>query len=274
MPPLLREPTLQFLAIGLILYLSISVLNRVSPNTDNQETVVTITEAQVEAVKSSMVSRLAARGITLAPNSEQYQHELNKAIDGYLLEELLWRDALAQGLDKNDPQIRRRLIEKARILAVEQASMAPMTEQAIEHYYQAHIAEYSTPQMLDIWQLFFDNNLGSEQATRRCNAALETVTLTPGIALEQLAKTGDRNTQLRQDMRYLTQDQLAKVLGTPAASGLFQTPQNHWYGPINTALGCHIVKVLQVHASQTLPLAQVKTRVIQSMGLVVGIQGD
>lgn len=264
MPPLLREPVVQFVLIGLALYLSLGLLNAFKePRSEAQ--VIHITGEDIARIEQAMVTQLANRGFTLAVDSEQYAYELDRAIDNHVVETLLYREALAQDLGHNDPQIRARLVSKARLLAMEAASMAPITDDEVTAYYNERTSEFTTPKTLDLWQLFFARSQRMENTRRDCIAAYETVTANPNIPLGTLAALGDSSPKYRQDMRYINRDQITALFGTQTAQQLFALKQGEWLGPIISQEGCHIARVLTIHPRRTNPLSEVKPNILQSI---------
>lgn len=266
MQSFIREPVIQFLCIGVVLYLVTQVLSLsgTTEPSDTRSTLILTTETS-QRIEQAMVAKLAKRGVTLQAGSEQYTHELDKAIDNYVLQELFFREALTNNLGENDPKIRTRLINKAKLLAIEKASLAPITEQEITAYYQQHIAQFTTPKTLDLWQLFFDKNKHNEQTNKRCQAALDAVTKAPNSPLDQLATQGDRSAKYRLDMRHINQDQLSQLFGVKPAGKVFTTPPGTWYGLVHSLQGCHIFKILKAHPRTIKPLDEVKANIVQAI---------
>src|SRR5210317_396081 len=98
---LLREPLLHFLLIGatfFLLYVAFS-----EPVSGQADKTITISSAEIDWLQSSWKQRW---------NRLPTQDELDGLINSYVREIVLYREALALGLDKDDTIIRRRLGQK------------------------------------------------------------------------------------------------------------------------------------------------------------------
>jgi len=104
-----RAPVLHFLFIGGLLFIvNLEWKSRTLNNTGKpySEELV-ITARQIEQFRSDLTAQLG-----LPPTPQQLQGAIESAIH----DELLYREALALGLDKNNPAIRRRLVQIARFV--------------------------------------------------------------------------------------------------------------------------------------------------------------
>ena len=100
MKSLMREPLIHFLLIGAALFLFFEVFDAPA---DQQSSRVVITNGQIEFLKASF-----ARTRQRLPTKQ----ELQGLVDGYVREEIFYREAMALGLDKDDTVIRKRLNQK------------------------------------------------------------------------------------------------------------------------------------------------------------------
>jgi peptidyl-prolyl cis-trans isomerase C len=104
---LLREPLLHFLLIGTALFVGYRVLN---PNADAAAQSNRIELTQDDLLQMSVA--WLAQGQP-APTPEQ----MRNLVEHRVREEILYREALALGLDKGDTIVRRRLAQKMEFLA-------------------------------------------------------------------------------------------------------------------------------------------------------------
>src|SRR5450432_4212349 len=106
MKKLLKEPLLHFLALGALVF----ALNAWRQKTRPSEA----SPARIE-VTASVIERLRAgyeRQFGQAPNAE----ELRGLVTTHIREEVLCREALALGLDRDDTIVRRRMAQKMEFL--------------------------------------------------------------------------------------------------------------------------------------------------------------
>ena len=111
---LLREPLLHFLLIGLALFF---VYGRVSPGGGDTHRIV-VSQSQID----DMVSQYQANF-----NRPPTRTELKGLVDRWVRDEILYREGLSLGLDKDDPVIKRRILQKFELIA-EEAEQADPTD--------------------------------------------------------------------------------------------------------------------------------------------------
>lgn len=145
----LREPVVHFTLLGGLAF----AVQAVQGDSERAPIVVT------PAVEQSQQSRLAE---TLArpPTSE----DLSAAIDEWIEREALYREGLKQGLDRDDPLIRRQVIENLiELHDLQQVPYEP-TDEEIEAHVDKHGASYSLPIRYDLELFRFEGAAGAEQA--------------------------------------------------------------------------------------------------------------
>ena len=108
----LRQPLLHFLIAGFALFVLYGDLQHSTLDQNPQR--IEITPEVVQRIAISWLARWQR------PASEQ---QLQGLIEEYVKEEILYREALKLGLDKDDTIIRRRLAQKMDFLAEDVASL-------------------------------------------------------------------------------------------------------------------------------------------------------
>ncbi len=97
---MLKEPLLHFALLGLGLFLLWGVLRA-------DDRVLVVPAATVERLRADAARRLG---------HDPERAELDAAVDQHIADELLYREGLALGLDRADPVVRQRVIQKMRFL--------------------------------------------------------------------------------------------------------------------------------------------------------------
>ena len=111
----LREPLVHFLLLGGIIFAISMVSGRASsaaggtPATDRQ---IIVTPDKVALLRS---------GFVLDFGRDPTDADMQRLIDAYVREEILVREARAQGLDRDDSIVRRRLVQKMEFAVTEPA---------------------------------------------------------------------------------------------------------------------------------------------------------
>jgi len=225
------QPLVQFLVLGAIL-LGLSVWIWGPGAEDDDKTIV---------VTATDVSRFDA-GWRARWNRPPTNEELTGLVRDYARETALYRHAVAMGLDKNDPTIRRMLGQKLQTLTqnLVELSLSP-TEEELKSYFQAKAERYRPPDLITFTQVFVDPDL-REDATL-------------GDAEEILAELRSLDDptggiQAFGDpfmlQRYYPQKdelQIRKLFGGGFTQSVFELTIGEWHGPVLSGYGVHLVYV-------------------------------
>jgi hypothetical protein len=160
--------------------------------------------------------------------------ELQDLVDDWVREEVATREALALGLDRDDPVIRRRLRQKLEFLSQDSASP---TDAELEAYLQAHPEQFLVEPRLTFQQVFLDPRQHPERLDR--DAAQ---------VLAELTRHGDETnvgdaSLLPRALDNVPANDVAKQFGETFAARLLDLPVGRWEGPLESAYGVHLVFV-------------------------------
>jgi hypothetical protein len=220
---LLREPLVHFLAIGLLLF---GLYALVAPADTGGERVV-ISPAMIADLKASH-EKLWGRPPTAT--------ELDGLITNRVNDEILYREGLAMGLDRDDAVIKRRVRQKYELIAEEENSAAP-TEADLAAYLKANPDRFRSAPIVGFTQVMIRaEGTGPEVEARA--AALKT-------ALDRGADpaTAGRATLLPGRVDPMALDLVARDFGERFAAALATAPEGQWAGPVESAYGLHLVRI-------------------------------
>ena len=234
----LREPLLYFAVVGALLFLGQRALERSAGGG----------AARVPPVELKAARAQLAQELRRAPSPDEESALLARMLD----EEILVREALALGLDRNDPILRRRLAQKMLFFAEDLGAGSDPTEAEAQAFATAHPELYQHPARLTFEQLFFD------RATRphpRQAAAAALSKLDQG---EEVA--GDPFAWGR---HFVGQEpsELEERFGAAFAEAARQATVGHWVGPLESPYGQHLLRVEGHTAAQAPPLPEILGRV-------------
>jgi hypothetical protein len=263
---LLRDPLGHFLAVGLGLFLAYTTL---APDDDaeldaktvtvDREALLTFIQYRMKAFESDVAAR-RLDAMTAA--------ELKVFIDDYVREEVLYREALALGLDRDDYVIRRRLVQALDFLAQNMMDQIRLpTEEEVRTYYEANREDYREEATVTFTHVFFDG----ERRGRAEAAALAGETLgqlnAAKVPFSAAVGYGDR---FLYHVNYVerTPDFVASHFGKAMAAGIMAgTPANGvWRGPFQSPYGSHLVLFAAQKAARLPPLAEIEDRVRADAG--------
>src|SRR6478736_596762 len=138
---LLSEPMLHFVLIGIALF---GVYRWVAPGDSGGRGIV-ITRGVVDDL---VTQHVAAKG------REPSTTELNRLIESYVREEILYREGVRLGLERDDIVVKRRVRQKIEMIAEEDASTRAPTDADLVAYLAANQARFAQPAILTFDQVF------------------------------------------------------------------------------------------------------------------------
>jgi len=242
---LLREPLLQFLLLGAGLFL---LYQLVSPNPEVPTNRIVVDRAQVMRLAQQFERSWLRRPTRV---------ELDGLIEEHVTEEILYREALALGLEKNDLVIRRRLRQKMDFLNEDLAAQRQPTEAELQSYLDAHPGKFATPARMTFRQVYVKPSRDPGAARVDVEALRER--LQRGEVDPD--KVGDA-TLLPRAMDNADAQEVARSFGEEFVAALEKIPDGPgWHGPIRTGYGLHLVNVSARSSGGPLPLAAVRTAV-------------
>lgn len=224
---LLREPLLHFLLIGALLFVAYAVVSK--PDGSEPGTIV-VTPGHIASMRA-VYERTWQRPPT--------EVDLKGLIDSYVREEVLYREGLAMGLDRDDPMIRRRVRQKVDLLSEEALATEP-TERELQAYLAANRTKFAAEPVYTMRQVFIDptrpgRNL--ERAMSRLMAELKRAGDT-----DQALRYGD-TTMLPHRLEATPAAELSNIFGEEFPKELAAVAPGQWLGPIRSGYGLHFVFV-------------------------------
>ncbi|MBK8175658.1 MAG: peptidyl-prolyl cis-trans isomerase [Rhodospirillales bacterium] len=155
-----REPLLHFLVLGLLILAVDAVAH---PRSGDRDIVV---DAAVIRDLSTQFETSRGRPPT--------RPELNELIDGWTINEILYREGRALGLDKGDDMIRERVIHKMRLVVFNNVVIEPPTDAELRAWYEEHRSRFGEPERYDFFDVRVDGH--GEEARRLAEETLRAIT--------------------------------------------------------------------------------------------------
>jgi len=222
----LREPLLAFFLLGGVIF---AVFQFVPGDSLPEQAEIVVTEGHI-LVLSKGFEKIWQR----SPSDE----ELDGLIQNHVREEVLYREALAMGLDREDPIIKRRLRQKIEFLTEDIADLEKPSEQELLDYLAEHQDDYWLPARYDMRHVFFN------VSTRGRAASGEAQTLLIALRANDtdITNLGD---QLMVPKRFKNESEtdIARALGADFSNALRQLPIGVWQGPVRSGFGIHLVHI-------------------------------
>jgi len=217
LPDWTREPLVHFTALGAVLYVALTWGG--SPP-DPASRVIKVGSAEEQRIAESW---------TLTMGRAPTDAELDLAVDAFVREEVLYREALRLGFDEGDAIVRRRLVSKMDL----SASLAAETAEPSEETLRAFLAENS--------QLYA--NEASANASVTLDQAVFSSEASARAALGSAQVSGGA-TSLPRSLSATPMRDIEARFGQQFAAGVRALETgDKWQGPIASGFGWHLVRL-------------------------------
>ena len=231
MQRLLREPLLHFAVLGALLFGIYGWVNRgrggVEPSRQIELTLDDV--VQLELYFQSQWRR---------PPTAQ---ELASLAEDRIREEVLYREALAMGLDKDDTIVKRRMAQKMDFLAEDVASAREPTDDELRAWFAKNSEKFAVPGRVSFRHLYFSPDKRGARARGDAEQALAKLIGQPQNASGAAAHADPFMFQDYYGER--SDEQLAKEFGPQFAQAVEKLAPGSWQGPIESGYGWHLVFV-------------------------------
>ncbi|MCA9655416.1 MAG: peptidyl-prolyl cis-trans isomerase [Myxococcales bacterium] len=162
---LLREPVAHFVVIGAALFVLDAL---VSPTSEAPAALPSPLAAPTQpiVVDDGVRERLRvqwSRTHPAPPTDEELQH----LVDGWIDEEVLYREGLQRGLAEGDLQVRERVASQMAYLLRSRIAAREPSEDELRQWYREHADRYLHPERVDFTQVFVDGTDEADEARAR-----------------------------------------------------------------------------------------------------------
>jgi len=228
---LLREPLVHFLLIGVVLFGAYALVQGGRPATaSSTEIRLTLDElGQLALLYQSQWKR---------PPTPQ---ELDRMVESKVEQEVLYREALAMGLDKDDEIVKRRMAQKMQFLAEDVAAAREPTTAELSAWYENNSASFAQPPRLSFRHLYFSPDRRGDGARGDAVQALAKLAGQPEDA--RIAGALADPFMFQDYYRDRAPDFLGKEFGPQFALAVARLAPGSWQGPIESGFGWHLVFV-------------------------------
>ena len=230
----LREPLVHFLFLGALLFVANAVF---APGVPKERLIEFTPE-----IRKSLIDTF-----TQTQKHAPSPAEIKLLTDDWLLNEIVYREALVQGFDKGDEMIRDRINQKMRLLIFSNITPKAPKSADLEKWLAAHRDKYDIPERIS----FFDLPMGKSQAD--ADATLKAINAKKEPESVRLLT----HTYTNRPVGTLT-----ATFGPQFAANLKNQPLHSWQA-LQSADGWHIVRVEAVIPRHAVTVPEVATSLIE-----------
>ena len=230
MKRLLREPLLHFLLIGALLF---AVFQFVRPATKATPSSKQIQLSLDDLARMALLFQSQWKREPTAP-------ELERLMETRVQTEVLYREALAMGLDKDDEIVKRRMAQKMQFLAEDTAQREPTTAE-LKSWYAKNSDKFAMPTHVSFRHLYFSPD---RRAAHTHDDAVKALAQIAGQTEDAKLPGSLADPFMFQEYyRDRGTDFLGKEFGPQFALAVAKLPIGSWQGPIESGFGWHLVFV-------------------------------
>jgi peptidyl-prolyl cis-trans isomerase C len=244
-----REPLLHFLLLGVTLFAVFGYMHRGRGGVESSRQIALTLDdlRQMDRYFESQWRRPPTPG------------EFNSMVEDKIQEEILYREGLAMGLDKDDTIVKRRMAQKLQFLAEDVAAAHEPTAVELSAWYGKNSQKFALPDRVTFRHVYFSPDRRGQRAHDDAVDALAKVAGEPEDSKAAPLKAdrfmfqeyyGDRSTE-----------QLVKEFGPQFARAILKLKPGSWQGPIESGFGWHLVFVESITAGRIPALGEIESEV-------------
>ena len=217
----LKDPLTLFLAFGLIIFFA----ERLFAGDADSDYLIEITPGQQARIFDQWQAQMGR------PPTEP---EASGLLEQWIREEIFYREAKKLGLDDNDTIIRRRLAQKLTFLNEDLANAEAPSDAELAAFFQANLDDYLIPERFSFEHRYFSSD-------RRDDAEADAQ-----AALAEPESAGDPFI-LQKSYAERSAREIGDLFGrdfADALAGLDRDQPERWQGPIPSAYGWHLIRLI------------------------------
>ena len=242
----LREPLVHFLVLGAGIFLLAALVGESDQDQPDQ---IVVSVGQIDRLVETW-QRTWQRPPT--------QVELEGLVEDHIREEILYREAIALGLDRDDTIIRRRLRQKMEFLPQDLVDQIEPTDAELRTYLSENADAYQVETRVSFQHIYLNlerRGTAAEGDARRLLADLKANggPVEPAVLSDPIL--------LPYDLESVSESEVARLFGQEFASRLIEIAPGGWTGPLGSSYGLHLVRVREGLAARVPGLSEVRKAV-------------
>ncbi len=244
---ILREPLLHFLVLGALVFGAARHFDG-----DSGRYRIDAGPAQRAHIEATYRQQY---GVSPTPAQLKY------LLDQYVRSEILFREGLALGLDREDEIIRRRVVQKIEFLNEDTHAEETPSDAALEQFFAVHRNRYATPASVSFEQVYFSADRGGEGVARARAEGVFALLRKGSRDSDAVVRSGDSFAS-GTDFESVNATDAASLFGdSQFSAALFTAPVGNWSGPFRSGYGWHLLRVSSREASRPPSFEAVRNRV-------------
>lgn len=226
-----REPLLHFVLIGLVLFGFYAYKNRGRSANDSPKQIV-LSLDELATMTAYFESQWHRR-----PTPQEFQ----AMVEDKVKEEVLYREGLVMGLDKDDTIVKRRMAQKVQFLTEDVAAAHEPSTAELKAWFEKNTDKFALPGRYSFRHIYFSPDKRGRNAHDDAAKALTRIAGQPENS--PLIGSGADRFMFQDYYGDRTPSAIAKEFGPQFAVALEKLKPASWQGPIESGFGWHLVFV-------------------------------
>jgi hypothetical protein len=239
---LIKEPLFHFLLIGAVLFTAFGLKQ---DGTDEATNRILVNAGQIDQLSAQF------KGTRLRPPTDT---ELAGLIEGFVRDEVYYREARAMGLDQDDPVVRQRMRLKLEFLLEDLATQVTPDDAQLTEFMLSQPDRFRKEPRLSFTQVYLNPD-------KRPDLAADAVEilgrLNSGASPEA---EGDR-TLVEPEYALTPQYEIRRVFGENFAQQIVVLEPGNWTGPLISGYGGHLVRITAKQPGRFPDLSEIRRQV-------------
>ena len=230
----LREPLLHFLLLGLALFAIYGYMHRGRGGVESSRQIA-LTLEDLRTMEMYFESQWHR-----PPTPQEFQ----AMVEDKVREEVLYREALAMSLDKDDTIVKRRMAQKMQFLAEDVAAAHEPSTAELKAWFDKSSQKFALPSRISFRHLYFSPDKRGKNAQDDAAKALAKIARQPEDS--KLAASLADQFMFQDYYGDRAPEAIAKEFGPQFAVAVEKLRPGSWQGPIESGYGWHLVFVTTV----------------------------
>jgi peptidyl-prolyl cis-trans isomerase C len=225
----LREPLLHFLLIGMTLFGIYGYMHRGRGGVESSRQIV-VSLDELRAMDMYFVSQWHRQ-----PSPAEFQ----AMVEDKVREEVLYREGLAMGLDKDDTIVKRRMAQKMQFIAEDVGAAHEPSTAELKAWFGKNSNKFALPSRYSFRHIYFSPDRRGKNAQEDAARALTKIAGQPEDS--KLASSLADPFMFQDYYGDRAPEALAKEFGPQFVVALEKLKPGSWQGPIESGYGWHVV---------------------------------
>jgi len=246
----IKDPLFHFILIAVIAYTATAMTSEKLPTANDNDNIILVDKQNFQLFlqqRSKVYGQQVGEKLYQSLTDEKKQ----LLIDEYIREEALFRQAVSMGLDKNDPLIRQRLVQKLEFLNQEvQLASTELSRNDLETYFSNNADNYLAQAHITLTHIFYKNITEGDQNLQEIINLRQELN-NKAVNASASSQHGDRYLYNRNYVERI-EPYIGQHFSQLIAAQLFSenTTSEQWIGPYYSIHGAHLFYISKRVASK------------------------